>query len=364
MSKLQRQAKAYPTNAEHERETDIGRMPASRKENRSAPLRQNPALAYAIGLLQRRRPEKGGFSLMRCPTGLLIILALSLMAASGRAAEAPPALPIAAPQKAQTPASQPAASTSQPTASRPLAVAPFLAPEAETASAPAAKPVRARGVLIAYKGAAGPGQKATRSKSQALARAQQVERLARQPDSDFALLAKRYSDHETADVGGLIAALPEDEDPAIAQALARLKPGQVSGPVETRYGYFVLMRLAVAEDMPTQRRDKDETLMLRGILVSYSGARGALPGIRRPYSEAKEMAVDLRAQALDPTVRFEDLAQAHSDDPSAVRGGWIGELTREMVNPQFADLLFRLQPGEVSAVIESPLGFHIFKREK
>ncbi|MCX7011763.1 MAG: peptidylprolyl isomerase [Candidatus Sumerlaeota bacterium] len=262
---------------------------------------------------------------------------------------------------ASHPASKPASSASA--ASRP-ASAPSTQPTSGTLSVAVFEPTRPRlrGVLVAYRGARGAAKEATRTKDQALARAQQVERLARQPDSDFALLAKRYSDDPSADVGGLLPPGIVNESKAAEEAFAALQPGQVSHPVETPSGYFVFQRVASFDDMPDGQKMPDQ-ISVRNLLISYCGARGALPGIRRTHDEAKELAVELRTRALDPTVDFQELVLNYSDDPSAVSGG-LNDLMRENVSSTFVDLLFRLQPGEVSSVIESPMGFHIFKREK
>lgn len=58
---------------------------------------------------------------------------------------------------------------------------------------------------------------------------------------------------------------------------------------------------------------------------------------------------------------FGELARRLSRDPSAGTGGYQGELSRENLPPAFADVIFSLQPGEVSKVVPADYGFHVFQ---
>jgi hypothetical protein len=58
---------------------------------------------------------------------------------------------------------------------------------------------------------------------------------------------------------------------------------------------------------------------------------------------------------------FAELAARLSRDPSASSGGYQGELAREDLPPAFAEVIFSLQPGEVSPIVPADYGFHIFQ---
>ncbi len=62
--------------------------------------------------------------------------------------------------------------------------------------------------------------------------------------------------------------------------------------------------------------------------------------------------------------RFEDLARTFSQDPGSARsGGDLGYFGRgDMVKP-FEDAVLELKPGEVSDVVETPMGLHLIKLE-
>ena len=77
--------------------------------------------------------------------------------------------------------------------------------------------------------------------------------------------------------------------------------------------------------------------------------------------KAKEL-----AQALLDSIKagadFAELAKKYSDDPgSAVAGGDLGFVKRGVFYPEFEAAAFALDVGEVSKVIESPVGFHIIQ---
>jgi parvulin-like peptidyl-prolyl isomerase len=58
---------------------------------------------------------------------------------------------------------------------------------------------------------------------------------------------------------------------------------------------------------------------------------------------------------------FEEVAKRLSRDPSAASGGDQGELSRGDLPAVFADVIFSLQPGEVSRLVPAEYGFHIFQ---
>jgi nitrogen fixation protein NifM len=57
--------------------------------------------------------------------------------------------------------------------------------------------------------------------------------------------------------------------------------------------------------------------------------------------------------------QFAELAQRHSECPTAMRGGRIGLVRRGQLYPEIDAALFRLRPGELSAVVETEIGFHV-----
>lgn len=78
--------------------------------------------------------------------------------------------------------------------------------------------------------------------------------------------------------------------------------------------------------------------------------------------EAAERKARQAAKQLSQGADFERLAAAVSDDRQAAReGGDLGWRTAGQLPPIYAQAAARLQPGQVSEVMRSPIGFHIVK---
>jgi peptidyl-prolyl cis-trans isomerase C len=100
-------------------------------------------------------------------------------------------------------------------------------------------------------------------------------------------------------------------------------------------------------------------------LARYRDRKGELTlpervRLRQILTETREEAEAARAE-LAAGADFADVARRFSEDPSAPYGGAQGELAREDLPEEFADVIFGLEPGEVSEVLEADYGFHTFQ---
>ena len=59
--------------------------------------------------------------------------------------------------------------------------------------------------------------------------------------------------------------------------------------------------------------------------------------------------------------KFEKLAKKHSQCPSGRNGGDLGFFTRGKMVPEFENAAFNLEPGQVSAPVKTPFGYHLIK---
>lgn len=78
-------------------------------------------------------------------------------------------------------------------------------------------------------------------------------------------------------------------------------------------------------------------------------------------SEARAKVADILAQ-LRRGADFARLAQLQSQDTAtAPEGGSLGTLVRGRADPAFEAVVFALEPGELSDVVETPFGYHVVK---
>ncbi|MBU1447774.1 MAG: nitrogen fixation protein NifM [Gammaproteobacteria bacterium] len=106
---------------------------------------------------------------------------------------------------------------------------------------------------------------------------------------------------------------------------------------------------------PDQFR-RQETRLARHILVTINET---IPENTREaaFKRISEVAKRLHKEPG----RFEEQALKHSECPTALEGGKLGDLPRGKLFPELEQALFALQAGEVSDVIESELGFHVLR---
>ncbi|MBE0626526.1 MAG: peptidylprolyl isomerase [Burkholderiales bacterium] len=78
--------------------------------------------------------------------------------------------------------------------------------------------------------------------------------------------------------------------------------------------------------------------------------------VERQRARAEQVLTQVR-QGAD----FSKLAVSFSDAPDALQGGVMGWRARDRLPDLFAQAIDGLKPGEVSAIIRSPAGFHLIK---
>ena len=74
--------------------------------------------------------------------------------------------------------------------------------------------------------------------------------------------------------------------------------------------------------------------------------------------EAKAIAEQIKGGA-----DFATLAKEKSKNPGAAEGGDLGYFTKDQMVPEFADVAFKMYPGQVSNPVKSQFGWHIIKLE-
>ncbi|NTW53866.1 MAG: peptidylprolyl isomerase [Chlorobaculum sp.] len=126
---------------------------------------------------------------------------------------------------------------------------------------------------------------------------------------DFAALAREYSDDPgSREKGGELGYTSKGElVPSYEQTAYTLKPGQISGIVESRFGYHIIQLI-----------DKDgDRIHTRHILAMFDRSKTDIPA-------TIALLKSIRADVLAGKTTFAAMAEKYSDDPaSATNGGVI-----------------------------------------
>ena len=168
--------------------------------------------------------------------------------------------------------------------------------------------------------------------------------------ADFAQLSASYSDASNALQGGAFGWRASGKMPALfVDALKPLKPGQISPLLKSSNGFHILKL--------NDKRGLDATLN-----VTQTHARHILIKTNELTSEsdARNRLLQLK-ERIDNGVKFDELARLHSDDASASKGGDLGWINPGDTVPDFEKAMDALKPGEVSAPVQSPFGWHLIQ---
>ncbi len=165
--------------------------------------------------------------------------------------------------------------------------------------------------------------------------------------ADFAQLAKEYSDDPaSAKRGGDLGWTKRgDLVPEFENVAFNLKDGEISGIVQTQFGFHIIQLL--------ERRG--ERIHTRHILIRVQPTKA---DEERVIKELKEIRQKILAGAS-----FDSLALKYSDDPNVKKDhGHLGvfELDKLQI-PQFRTVLAKMKPGEVSEPFKTEYGYHIVR---
>lgn len=98
------------------------------------------------------------------------------------------------------------------------------------------------------------------------------------------------------------------------------------------------------------------------VVVSWKGAVDAPAELTRTRAQALELARALHGRALAGEA-LESLARAHSDGPSAPRGGDLGVYATGTFAPAFEAAVASAEVGAIGPLVETPFGWHIVRRD-
>lgn len=147
------------------------------------------------------------------------------------------------------------------------------------------------------------------------------------------------------------------DEAGFATALEReMRVEAVLEKVGTQAGQVSDMDVEIYYQYHPEQFRRPETRLARHILVTIN------EGIPENTRAAARQRIDeIAARLAKEPQRFEEQALKHSECPTALDGGKLGELPRGKLFPELDRALFELKTGEMSGVLESELGFHILR---
>ncbi len=166
----------------------------------------------------------------------------------------------------------------------------------------------------------------------------------------FAQVAASYSDAPDALQGGVIGWRAASRLPTLfLEAVNGLKPGETSAVLRSPNGFHILKLL--------DKRSKGGVM-----IVQQTHARHILIKTSETTSDidAKNRIIQLK-ERLDNGADFAKLARLNSEDGSASKGGDLGWLSPGDTVPEFEHAMDALKPGEISAPVKTPFGWHLIQ---
>jgi len=182
-------------------------------------------------------------------------------------------------------------------------------------------------------------------------RAKADEALKRlQEGEDFGQVSARFSDAPNALEGGKLGWKNDTQIPKLfVDSLKTLQPGQFTEIIRSPNGFHILKlnnRRGASSPMLVQQTNVRHILIKPSEVVSDADAQHRLADLK---------------ERIENGGNFAELARQYSEDGTAAKGGELGWVNPGDTVPDFEKAMNELQPGQVSAPIRSPFGWHLIQ---
>ncbi len=168
--------------------------------------------------------------------------------------------------------------------------------------------------------------------------------------ADFRQVAAAFSEAPDALQGGLMGWRESTRLPEIyIDALKTMRTGDISVVLRSANGFHILKlndQRGAASPVIVQQTRARHILIKINELVSENDARARLTTLK---------------ERLENKADFAEIARVHSEDSSAAKGGDLGWLSPGDTVPEFEREMNTLKPGEISAPVRSPFGWHLIQ---
>ncbi len=138
-------------------------------------------------------------------------------------------------------------------------------------------------------------------------------------------------------------------------------------PAQVRVQYLVLSADAIRAGIKISDEETRQYYEANKVRYQAPEQRHASHILIKADNAAERPAAKARAEKLYAEVKaapgkFAELAKKNSQDPgSAAQGGDLGNFTRDTMVKPFADAVFAMKAGEISAPVETEYGYHIIR---
>jgi len=166
----------------------------------------------------------------------------------------------------------------------------------------------------------------------------------------FSQVAAGFSDAPDALKGGDLGWRSPARLPTVfAEPVRNMKPGEVSGILRSPAGFHIVKVEEVrSRNQPT--------------VVEQTHARHILIKVNEITSESEaKLRIDRVKDRIDSGAKFDEQARLNSEDASSSKGGDLGWISPGDTVPDFEQAMAKLKPGEMSAPVRSPFGWHLIQ---
>ncbi len=193
------------------------------------------------------------------------------------------------------------------------------------------------------------------------------------------LLAKAKEDTVTVEDDRVEAELENRIQQLVAQMGSKEKVESYFGaPIQKiKRDYRDEVRKRLIVQTVQSKKLGDIQISRREIESFYEAMKDSIPG-KKPMMKIRHILLEVRPggsargqaeeklhevqRRLTEGENFEDLARIYSEDPGTSQmGGALGFIERGSLFESFEDAAFRLEPGKVSDIVETPVGLHLIQ---
>jgi len=169
---------------------------------------------------------------------------------------------------------------------------------------------------------------------------------------DFAQVAAEFSDAADALQGGKLGWRPATQLPTkFSKILNPMPQNEFTPIIQSSSGFHIL-------NLHDRRGGKRNTV----VVIDQTHVRHILIKVSELTSDddARIRIIRLK-ERLDNGANFEELAELHSEDPSASTGGDLDWVSPGDTVPEFEQAMDRLQPEDISEPVQSTFGWHLIQ---